>query len=57
MEMLKTPLQATLADNKRALRESERLDASLYRPDPALSRQQRRLAERQAAKEAKTEAA
>lgn len=50
MEMLQEPLKATLAENIHRLRESERREPSLYQPDPSLSRQQRRLAERMAAK-------
>lgn len=51
MEMLSRPLAMALPENRKALRESERREAGLYQPDPNLSRQQRRLAERQAAKE------
>lgn len=54
METISRPLHQALPENRRQLRKSEQLDPSFYAPDPTLSRQQRRLAERQAAKEGRS---
>ena len=52
MQPFYTMLETPVIQNKRDLRRSlQSRDAQEYKPDPKLSRQQRRLAERVAAKE------